>query len=92
MGGVHELAKTTTWPAAWGRLRRQVYLRQRRHRAGEWDYRLQTLASRTAADPWAAAFARLLNNIRAHRAAAGEWPKALEALRRAAANREARRS
>ena len=40
MGGVHELAKTDTWPAAWERLRRQVYLRQRRHRAGEWDYRL----------------------------------------------------
>ena len=92
MGGVHELAKTTTWPAAWGRIRRQVYLRQRRHRAGEWDYRLQTLASRTAADPWATAIGRLVNNIRVHRAAAGEWPRGLEALRRAAANREARRS
>lgn len=90
MGGIHREIKTATWPDAWARLRRQLYSRHRRQRADCWDYRLQTLASRTHQDPWKPVLTRLARNLRGHRNSHDEWARALDNLRKAAANRRER--
>ena len=59
MGDLHKVIDTKTWPEAWARIRRQIWNRQRRARPGCWDYRLQTLATRSRADIWRPVLARL---------------------------------
>ena len=91
MGDVHTIAETKTWPEAFARIGRQLWNRERRQRPGCWDYRLQTLASRSRADIWRPVLARLARNQAKHRNSHNEWSRALDSLRRASLMRELKR-
>ena len=91
MGDIHKVIDTKTWPEAWARIRRQIWNRQRRARPGCWDYRLQTLASRSRVDIWRPVLARLARNQAKHRNSHDEWTRALDSLRRASPTRELNR-
>ena len=92
MGDVHRMTGTETWPEAFDRIRRQIWNRQRRARPGCWDYRLQTLASRSRVDVWRPVLARLARNQAKHRNSHKEWVRALDSLRRASQTREVMRA
>tara|TARA_R110002020_G_scaffold236379_1_gene448707 strand:- start:564 stop:842 length:279 start_codon:yes stop_codon:yes gene_type:complete len=74
--------KTKTWAAAWDRILRKIYLRERRN-SGSWDYALEKLARNSDRDAWAPALTRLANLANQQAQAETEWGRALDKLRRA---------
>tara|TARA_B100001123_G_scaffold429731_1_gene548667 strand:- start:1462 stop:1761 length:300 start_codon:yes stop_codon:yes gene_type:complete len=82
MAGIHEPMKTKTWAAAWDRILRQIYLRERRNE-GSWDYALEKLARRSDRDAWGPALTRLAHLANQQADAETEWGRALDKLRRA---------
>jgi len=72
---------TATWPAAWARIGRQLYLS--RQRLDEWPYKLSKLARKSARDPWIPALDRISRARRQHASSHLDWHKKLDTIRRA---------